>query len=151
MTRLAFCCVIAASMFGLTVLTGCGDGVSRSSVKVTVTSSKVKLEDADSISIGFIAEGGEGGENALASGNPNKQPLTARPQAGESTGVKPGKYKITVQITPYPGMATPQHSQQLQEISSQYDGTNTKLTHEVVAGKEQSLTIDLDAGTVTGG
>jgi hypothetical protein len=148
MTRLAVCCAIAASMFGVIVLSGCGDGVSRSSVKVTVTSSKVKLEDVDSISIGFVADGGE---NALASGNPNKQPLTARPQAGEATGVKPGKYKITVQITPYPGMATPEHAQQLQQLSSQYDATNTKLTHEVVAGKEQSITIDLDAGTVTGG
>ena len=150
MTRLTACCAIAASMFGVIVLTGCGDGVSRSAVKVTVTSSKVKLEDTDSISVGFVADGA-GGENALASGNPHKQPLTARPQASEGTGVKPGKYKVTVQVTPYPGLSQAEHQQELQQISSQYDPTNSKLMYEVVGGKEQSVTIDLDAGTVTGG
>jgi hypothetical protein len=136
-------------MLAAIVLAGCGDGVSRSSVKVTVTTSKTKLENSDSISVSFVADGA-GGENAIASGNPDKQPLTARPTAGEATGVKPGKYKVAVQINPYPGQ-TPEHQQQLQQISAQYDPTKTTLTYDVVAGKDQSLTIDLDAGKISGG
>jgi hypothetical protein len=150
MFRMPVCHALVALLLGVIALTGCGDGVSRSAVKVTVTTSKAKLDDTDSITVVFVAEG-SGGENALANGNPNKQPLTAKPQAGEGTGVKPGKYKLTVQLTPYAGMGTPEHHQQLQQISSQYDPTNSKLTYEVVAGKEQTITIDLDAGTVTGG
>lgn len=129
------------------VLTGCGDGVSRSVVKVSVSSSKVKFDDTDSISVAFTPEGT--GDIASASGNPNKQPFTVGTSSKEVQGIAPGKYKVTVAITPYAGMSQPAHDQAVRELSARYSTENSKLTHEVVAGKEQSITIDLDAGTLT--
>jgi hypothetical protein len=146
MIRLPVCLAVVA-LFGLTALTGCGDGVSRSVVKVTGASTKVKLDPTDAVSVGFTPEGA--GETALAGGEARVQPFTVKSSAKDATGVAPGKYKLTVSITPYAGMAQPAHEQEVKELSSQYNAANSKLTYEVVAGKEQSITIDLDAGTVT--
>jgi len=146
MIRLSVRAAVVA-MFCATLLTGCGDGVSRSTVKVTVNSTKVKLEDTDAIAVVFTPDGS--GETALASGEARKQPLTANPSAKEAKGVTPGKYKLTVQVTPYAGMAQPAHEAAVKELSSRFDANNSKLTCEVASGKEQTLTIDLDAGTVT--
>lgn len=135
------------ALLGLVAFVGCGDGVTRSEVKVNITSSKVKLEETDSISVGFTPEGE--GEIAMASGSARELPLTANPSGKEAQGVAPGKYKLTVAITPYAGMSQPGHDQAVQELSNRFDATNSKLTYEVAAGKQQTITIDLDAGTVT--
>jgi hypothetical protein len=80
--------LVVASLFGVSLLTGCNDGVARSAVKVNVTSSKVKLEETDSISIGFTPNGS--GELASASGNPKSMPFTATSSAKDAPGVAPG-------------------------------------------------------------
>jgi hypothetical protein len=148
MIRLPACLAVVA-LLCLTVLTGCGDGVSRSVVKVNVTSTKVKLDDTDSISVGFTPEAA-GGETAVAGGEARKLPLLVKASAKDATGVAPGKYKLTVSISPYAGMANanPAHAPELKALSDQFDAKNSKLTYEVVAGKEQTITIDLDTGTV---
>jgi len=137
--RILFLLVLAT----LTIL-GCGGPPAASKVKVTVASSKVKIEDTDSINIGFIPDGS--GAAAAAIGSFKDQPLTAN--GSNSIGVMPGKYKLSVTIRPYQGMA-PERVQAMKAFSAQFDVATTPLTCEITADPEQAIAIDLDAKTVT--
>jgi len=133
-------------LIGLTTLTiiGCGGPPAASAVKVTVVSSKVKLEDTDSINVSFEPDGS--GATAAASGSAKDQPLMAK--GSNSTGVMPGKYKLAVKISPYQGQA-PERVRAMGEFSQQFAVATTPLKCEITAEPEQAITIDLDAKTVT--
>lgn len=133
------------SLFVATLFCGCGGAPAGSTVKVTVASSKIKLEDTDSIEVIFTPEGTA--KAATAIGSAKDQPLTAgRPDA---PGVLPGKYQLGVRITPYAGMAPPERVQAISSLNDALSGSAASRTYEVTADKEQSITIDLDANTVT--
>lgn len=142
MLRSSFCVLAGFSVAIL--LVGCDSSTPGVSVKVSVASQKVKLEDTDNIEVVFTPEGK--GEPAGAAGSFKTQPLTAT--RGTAPGVVPGKYKLTVKVTPYAGMA-PQRDQVMAEFNKRFDATNSKLNYEVTADKEQAVSIDLDANTVT--
>jgi hypothetical protein len=64
--------------------------------------------------------------------------------------VAPGKYKVGVTLTPYPGKENKERDATFKKINHQYDVEGgSKLTYEVTSDSEQSITIDLVAGTVT--
>lgn len=133
------------SLFVATLFCGCGGAPAGSTVKVTVTSSKIKLDDTDSLEVIFTPEGT--GTPATAIGNAKDQPLTAA--RGEMSGVLPGKYQLGVRVTPYAGMAPPDRVQSIERLNEVLAGSAASRTYEVTADKEQSITIDLDSNTVT--
>jgi hypothetical protein len=126
-------------------LVGCGGAAAGNAVEVTVSSTKMKLEDTDSIEVVFTPEGQA--DPATATGSAKDQPLKAG--RSDAPGVVPGKYKLIVRITPYAGMAPQQRVEAIKEFNKQFEATTSKLSYEVTADANQSIVIDLDANTVT--
>lgn len=143
MTRLRFCTLIVG-LIGCLALAGCG-GPTGSNVSVTVVSPKMKLEETDNIAVTFTPDGS--GEPATATGSFKELPLVA--SRSNKPGVIPGKYKLTVVITPYAGMAKADRVQYIKDFNKGFDASASKLTYEVTADPNQSITIDLGANTVT--
>jgi hypothetical protein len=150
MARLPTCLLLACGLFIAPLLSGCGGGSDGSVVKVSVTSSKVKLEDTDAVEVIFIPQGtppAGAPTNATVNGSIKDQPIPAG--RGEIPGVLPGKYNLTVRITPYAGQAAPERVNAINELNKALEAGNSTRTYEVVAGQEQTITIDLDSNTVT--
>jgi hypothetical protein len=65
-------------------------------------------------------------------------------------GIRPGKYKIAVHVTPYNREEANEQAAALRQLNNAYaDATGSKLSYEVTREPTQSITIDLTAGTVT--
>jgi len=129
-------------------LAGCGGAAKGNNVKATVVPpSTMKLEDTDEIAIAFVPT--DGSASAAGSGNFKSQPIAITRTAPGTTGVVPGKYKITVKITPYAGMGKSDRTQKLEDFSKAYNAEATKLTYEVTGEPEQSISINLENSTVT--
>jgi hypothetical protein len=136
---------VLALALGLLALAGCGQH--GATVKGTVVlPPQVKLEENDSLIVILVPEG----ENSVASPSPVKPDLSFVSMGPTGKGVPPGKYKITVSLTPY--MGSPEAEKRkpsLDPINKQYDSAHTKLSYEVTSDPQQSITIDLAKGTVT--
>jgi hypothetical protein len=129
-------------------LAGCGTKGYTVTGKV-VLPANVKMAADDSVTILFAPEDPKG-TSAPAEFTPSDNTFVAKGPEGK--GLPPGKYKVSVQITPYPGKPeSAQRATQLSGINSAYDLANTKMTYEVTKDSSQSITIDLTKGTVTKG
>jgi len=146
MTRLQFC-FLACGLVAASLLSGCGGPPAGSTVKVSVASTQVKLDDTDSLEIVFNPA--DKGTAATGSGSAKDQPLTVARVGEGAVGVLPGRYTVTVRITPYAGMAPPERVAMITEFNKTLDSGAANRTVEVTADKEQSFTIDLDSNTVT--
>jgi hypothetical protein len=63
--------------------------------------------------------------------------------------VVPGKYKVGVTLTAYPGSSKEKEAA-FKKVNEQFNVEGaSKMTYEVTADSEQSITIDLAAGTVS--
>ena len=139
-----------AALAVLFVSTGCGGPGKGTPVSGKVVLPKdLKIQKDDSVSITFVPDGTD--VKRAATSKFNADDLTFVADTSETTGVLPGKYKITFAITPYPG--TPGSEARVRQINdginSQFNESRTKLSYEVTAGGPNTITIDLGKGTVT--
>ena len=130
--------------------TGCGGPSKGTPVSGKVVLPKdIKLQKDDSISITFVPDGGD--VKRAATSKFNADDLSFVADTSETTGVLPGKYKITVSIAPYPGTTgSDARVRQFNDgINNEFNESRTKLSYEVTAGGPNTITIDLAKGTVT--
>jgi hypothetical protein len=130
-----------AACLGLVFFAGCSERTASISGKV-VLPSQVKLDENDAVAIIFHPENDTGlVPNGIFSKTDNT--FVAK-------DVPPGKYKISVMITAYPGKNADQHNAVLNKyINDPYGREATKLHCEITADSSQSVTIDAIKGTVT--
>jgi len=139
-------CLTLLLVFGLFSCVGCGSAPKGPTLKGTVVlPPNVKLEENDSASVVFVPDGTEG-ELFAASINPSDLSFSTKGSPGK--GIVPGKYKVTVNLQPYvPGES--KQKQIFDTINTRYDTANSRLMYQVTSEPEQSITIDLNKGTVT--
>jgi hypothetical protein len=136
-----------AALVGVCALfgTGCGGGPAQTGVTVTgkiIFPHDVKIEDQDGIQISFVKDQGTGAAGAQV----------GKEKTFSATNVPPGTYKITVQFQPYAGMPdNEKRAPAIKSLNDKYGTTKSKLNCEVTTQPEQSITVDLDKGTVTKG
>lgn len=103
----------------------------------------LKLGDNDTVTIGFHPE------------DASKKAATGTYSAADNSftakDVTPGKNKITINITPYPGPDREKKLTQLEPLNKKYSDKETKLIYDVGREGSQSITIDAETGTVTKG
>jgi hypothetical protein len=136
----------------LLLLAGCGGKKTVPLKGKLVLPQGFTVAQNDSVQIVFVPEGaapGPGNPQPVAVYNPSDSTFVVT--AGKASGVPPGRYKIAVQITGYPGGADAQRAKVLEGINGAYDQKASKMTYEVAPEGEQSITIDLGQGTVTKG
>jgi len=122
------------------VLAGCTPSGTTVSGKV-VTPANLKLGPNDSLTILFHPEDPANTKSVLGVYAPADNTFVAKE-------IMPGKYKIQVQMQGYTN--TPDAVQKhMEKLSSTYSREATPLKYEVVNDPKQSITIDLDKGTVT--
>jgi len=133
--------VLALTAFCLIFLAGCS-GKKPVTVKGNVVlPANLKLEKEDTVSVTF---------DPFTKGDLPGSAQASPTDGAFSVQVAPGKYKVAVRITPYAGTPNSQKRlEQLKPYNEKYNASNTKLEYEVAAGAEQSITIDLDKGTVS--
>ncbi len=143
-------CLTVAALALFVFSAGCGGPGKGTPLSGKVVLPKdLKLQKEDSVSITFVPDGGDTTRAATAKLNAEDMTFTAN--TSETTGVLPGKYKITVSITPYPGTSGSEtRVRQFNDgINKQFNDAQTKLSYEVTAGGPNTITIDLAKGTVT--
>jgi hypothetical protein len=137
-------------VFGIVLLlaSGCGPGQGTTVTGKLVLPKDAVLESDDYVQISFLPEGA-GGKSA--SGPVNATDLSFTINSAESQGVRPGKYKVSLQITPYQGKPTSvKRTQHFNDgINKQFSATTTRLSYEVTAGADNNITVDLVKGTVS--
>jgi hypothetical protein len=130
----------------LLLLPGCGGGGQVVSGKV-VFPPNLTLKPDDTISIVFEPENSSG-KAGTGHVSPDDKAFTANgPNGG---GIPPGKYTVTVLITPY--MGHPDYNKRakmVEEFNKKYGSAPSRLTYEVTSDSSQSVTVDLAKGTVT--
>jgi hypothetical protein len=132
---------------GLLLLTGCGPGKGTPVSGKLILPPGVKTESNDSIEVVFSPEDAK---MRGATAKVNSSDLTFTVDSAETKGVLPGKYKVTVKITPYMGQqGSDKRAMALEPMNKNFDLKNSKLTYEVTAGTEHKITIDLTKGTIT--
>jgi hypothetical protein len=136
-------CLPLPVCFALLCTTGCSEKKVSLSGKLVLPAS-VKLDATDTVNIVFIPEG-ENGVSASGAWNAADRTFTVKDAV-------PGKYKITVRGTPYMGeKGADKRMTVFDSINKANDAANTKLRYEITAEPQQSLTVDVDKGTVTKG
>jgi hypothetical protein len=131
-----------AACVGLVFFAGCSEKTAVVSGKL-VLPSNLKLVENDSVTLVFVPDGqGSKSPGAVYSIADN---------TFKAKDVPPGKYKITISITPYPGKENEKRKAICDQLNSVYDGKATKLSCEITTDANQSLIIDADKGTVTKG
>lgn len=128
-------------------LLGCGSSKGVSVTGKLVFPKDVKLEKDDQVAITFLSQDPT---HPGGTGIVNVEELTFVAQGTGGAGLAPGKYTVTVQITPYAGgPGSAKRAQQLNDGFNQaYNAKNSKLSYEVPAGGEQHITLDLVKGAV---
>lgn len=134
LSRLSSCGLCAVALF---TLTGCGGPTVVEVTGKLVLLPNTKLAEDDSITLIFSSQesGGAGASVTL-----NKD-MTFTAKA------KPGKYKIVVAVSAYPG--SKDSDKRTASYKKNYDAfllENTKLTYEVTSESPQNITIDLAQG-----
>jgi hypothetical protein len=139
-------------VFGVALLasTGCGPSKGAPVTGKVVLPAKVKLAEQDQIEVTFAPDDPKVKWGATGTATPPG--LTFTLKTAEGTGVQPGKYKVGIQVKPYPG--SPDYGKRKQAFddlfNKKYEVGTTTLTFQVPASKDAiNLTIDLDKGTVT--
>ena len=140
--------LFAVGLLAAVALVGCGGSKGQTLQVTVVPPSTMKLEDTDEIAVAFVPADGSG-QSAAGGGNFKSQPFAVTRTAPGTTGVVPGKYKITVKITAYAGMGKADRAQKLEDFSKAYNADASKLVYEVTADPNQSIAINLENSTVT--
>ena len=110
--------VIMLPALGLALLTLSGCGARTVTVKGTlVPPPNVPLKDDDSVVISFVPDGAEG-SGGVASYTPATKSFVVKSADGKD--MAPGKYKIKVEINPYPGQPNDQHAAALADLNNKY-------------------------------
>lgn len=137
--------VLAA--LGFLVVPGCGP--SRENIKGTVVfPPAAPPKEGDAVTISFVPEerGGTVGYGTFSAAD---RSFVVKGSSDGRSGIPPGKYKITVQASPYPGPDADQRQAAWQNLNNAYNTDNSKLNHEATGSGTQTITIDLTKGTVT--
>jgi hypothetical protein len=130
---------IVCAGFSLVLLAGCPSSGSTLTGTVVLPSS-IKLGANDSVTVSLQPE--EKGKTGATA------PVSASDMSFKAADVAPGKYKIAVNITPYPD-STEKTKKAVEPINEKYSNEKTSLRYEVTSDRNQSIAIDLDKGTVT--
>lgn len=143
-------CRLFLALFSLTLLlaTGCGVGKGTPVSGKLVLPQGMQLAENDSVELVFFPDDPKVKRGATGTVKPADQSFVVN--TSETTGVLPGKYKISVRITPYmgaPGMDKRRLA--LEPLNKKFEQATTPLTFDVPAGDAVNLTIDLAKGTVT--
>ena len=140
--------VLACALLGLLALSGCG-GKKGVMVKGTlVFPLDLKMGEGDMVQVHFEAEDKDG-KSSPATYSANEKSFVAN--GPDAKGVLPGKYKITVQVSTYLGSMDKDslaRNARYQEFNGRFDSKNSKLSYEVTGDGPQTITINLDKGTV---
>jgi hypothetical protein len=142
-SRLLRVIILPTACLGLLTLSGCGSRTV--TVKGTLAPPpNVQLQDDDSVSINFVPDGGEG-SGGLAIYTPANKSFVVKSADGK--GIAHGKYKVVVNITPYPGQGSEQRANAFAELNGRF-GPQGALTYDVTNDSNQDIVIDLGKGTV---
>jgi len=129
----------------LLVSAGCGPGKGTPVSGKVVPPAGVKLADEDQIEINFVPDDPKVKRGAGGTAKPPG--LTFTVAMSEGPGMLPGKYKVTVRITPYAGSpGFQERKQRLDDLLNKKFGEvgTTPLSFEVPASKDPvTVTIDL--------
>ena len=103
---------------------------------------KTSFAEKDVVVIGFVPEAaGKGTVNPKFNGSD---------QSFVTSEIVPGKYKVTVQISPYPDPESKQRQPAIDALNKQFGQVDkTKLTYEVTNDAKQTITLDMGKGEVT--
>jgi hypothetical protein len=139
------CWLLVILALGVLILPGCGSGAT---LQGTVTfPPEMQLNDNDSVLISFVPEDLKGptfpavflqGANSFVAEGVAKK------------GLLPGRYKIVVEVHPYPGRPdSAERSAFFAQFNQSYMAGVTPLNYEVTPESTQTITIDLVHRTVT--
>jgi hypothetical protein len=146
--RLRPALILPAVGLALLALSGCGP--SRATVKGTVVfPNDLQLKNDDDVQISFTPEDNksEGATSGYGVYNPADKTFVIK--TADQKGLPPGKYRVGVQLTAYPGHEdTDQRQAYLDAFNANHSGGSGKLTYEVRGGT-QDITIDLGSNTIT--
>jgi len=132
--------LLTLTLLTLITLVGCGAKPIPVKGKV-VLPQNVTLAQDDSAELRFVNEDPKGKSAATTLSNSD---------ASFAANVIPGKYKIVLRITPYPGKPTSkQREQGLEPVNNAFSEKNSKVIGDVSDKSDQSVTIDLVKGTVS--
>jgi len=123
-------------VFLVALTAGCSEKSSTINGKLVLPAG-VKLEQQDSVVVSFVPDPPAEGKNGATA------PVNAADLTFAAKGVAPGKYKVSVIVTPYPGPDSAKRTQALQPITDRFNAQNTKLRYDVTSDSQQSITIDL--------
>jgi len=136
------------------LLTGCG-GIKTVPVKgKLVLPQGLTVGQNDTVQIVFVLDeapsSGKAAPQPVAEYNPSDSTFTA--SLPKKSGIPPGKYKVTVQISGYPNQQeNPKRKEYIETLNEKFSPKNTTLSCEVAPEGAQSFTIDLGQGTVSKG
>ena len=141
---------LASAAVVLLLLSSAGCGPSRATITGTlVLPPNVQLNDSDSVAILFHPE--EAGA-MLATAAVKNADRTFTVKTNDGYNVPPGKYKVTVKITPYDSGDTARKDMFQNAINNIYGNESAgKLPYEVTSDSKQTITIDLAQGKITKG
>jgi hypothetical protein len=137
-----------AMVLCLFVVSGCGSSTKGkgATLKGTVVlPSNVKLQQNDMAAISFVpeADGGQAFTSQI-----NTTDLSFVVQAVPGKNLTAGKYKISFRFQAYkPGES--KEKKIFEGMNAKYDSTKSKLSYDVTEEPQQSITVDLNKGTVT--
>jgi hypothetical protein len=135
---------LVLSSLPLLLVTGCSGGKAKTPLSgKLVLPNNAQLAESDTVQMVFVPE--EKTEpSALAV-------VSNADLSFKTTQTAPGKYKIAVKIEPYPGdQKSGARAKQFEALNAKYDQAKTPLKYEVTSASGQTLTVDLNAGSVTG-
>jgi hypothetical protein len=136
--------VVVPFCLGLALIAGCpGGGMATVRGKVILPGT-LKVKDGDSARIGLVSESGDkpGASSAI---DPGDNTFVMR-------DVQPGKYKIIFHIDPYPGKEdSAKRAKEFEPLNMKYEAQKTPIKGVDVGDQNQTLTVDLDKGTVSKG
>lgn len=140
--------VLLCSSILLVGLAGCGGPKGVPVKGKLIMPSTTKLVETDDVQISFVPEG-SAGKPAVATYSKADQSFAF--SAGKVKGVVPGKYKVVLKITPYPGMPeSAKREPAFDALNTRYSLAKTNLNVEIPAGDQPvSVTVDLDKSQVT--
>lgn len=126
--------VLFATLLAVIAL-GCGGGAQQKKLTgKVILPTNVKIVENDAINLTFAPD--SKGTTVVA--EVSSKDLTF------STQIPPGKYRVAVQITPYPGEKdSEKRATAFEKFNDTYNSNNTKLNYEVTADSNQSITVDL--------
>ena len=125
----------------------CGCGGRTVSVKGTlVPPADVQLQDSDSVAINLQPVDAKDASGGMAVYNAADKSFVIKSADGQ--GIAPGKYKVPVRITPYPGSAdSEKRAAAFDDLNNKY-ASGDKLSYEVTGDANQDIVIDLAKGTI---